>query len=175
MGVHVFPMWTPLPTPSPCHPSGSKAMILNFITKDRGNPLVQILLNYSNIYPKYIFAGDLGWFLGWEDTLEKGMATHSSILAWRIPLTEKPGELPSTGSQRVGHDWATNTFSFTYIHPREFPHCSTDNNTHSTHFLVQNNFAHLPYSTFRTHSFLTPKKFFLSFYSTLNLFFPKLS
>ena len=42
--------------------------------------------------------------LGWEDALEEGMATHSSILAWRIPRTEKPGGLPSMGSQRVGHD-----------------------------------------------------------------------
>ena len=42
--------------------------------------------------------------LGQEDTLEKGMATHSSILAWRIPWTEKPGGLQSTGSQRVRHD-----------------------------------------------------------------------
>ena len=42
--------------------------------------------------------------LGWEDPLEKEMATHSSILAWRIPWTEEPGELQSTGSQRVGHD-----------------------------------------------------------------------
>ena len=42
--------------------------------------------------------------LGWEDPLEKGMATHSSILAWRIPWTEEPGWLQSTGSQRVGHD-----------------------------------------------------------------------
>ena len=42
--------------------------------------------------------------LGWEDLLEKGMATHSSILAWRIPWTEEPGGLQSTGSQRVGHD-----------------------------------------------------------------------
>ena len=45
--------------------------------------------------------------LGWEDPLEKEMVTHSSILAWRIPWTEKPGRLQSTGSQRVGHDWAT--------------------------------------------------------------------
>ena len=43
-------------------------------------------------------------FLGLEDTLEKEMATHSSILAWRIPWTEKPSRLQSTGSQRVGHD-----------------------------------------------------------------------
>ena len=42
--------------------------------------------------------------LGWEDPLEKGMAIHSSILAWRIPLTEEPGELRSTGWQKVGHD-----------------------------------------------------------------------
>ena len=42
-------------------------------------------------------------FLGWED-LEKEMATHSSILAWKIPRTEKPGRLQSMGSQRVGHD-----------------------------------------------------------------------
>ena len=42
--------------------------------------------------------------LGWEDPLEKEMATHSIILAWRIPWTEEPGGLQSTGSQRVGHD-----------------------------------------------------------------------
>ena len=45
--------------------------------------------------------------LGREDPLEKEMATHSSILAWRIPWTEKPSRLQSTGSQRVGHAWAT--------------------------------------------------------------------
>ena len=42
--------------------------------------------------------------LGWEDPLEKEMATHSSVLAWRILWTEEPGELQSTGLQRVGHD-----------------------------------------------------------------------
>ena len=42
--------------------------------------------------------------LGWEDPLEKEMATHSSILAWRIPWIEEPGRLQSTGSQRVRHD-----------------------------------------------------------------------
>ena len=46
-------------------------------------------------------------FLGQEYSLEKGMATHSSILAWRIPWTEEPGGLQSVGSQRVGRDWAT--------------------------------------------------------------------
>ena len=42
--------------------------------------------------------------LGQEDSLEKGLATHFSILAWRIPWTEKPGGLQFVGSQRVGHD-----------------------------------------------------------------------
>ena len=42
--------------------------------------------------------------LGQEDLLEKEMATHSGILAWRIPWAEEPGGLQSTGSQRVGHD-----------------------------------------------------------------------
>ena len=45
--------------------------------------------------------------LGWEDPLEKGMETHSSILTWEIPRTEEPGGLQSMGSQTVGHDWAT--------------------------------------------------------------------
>ena len=42
--------------------------------------------------------------LGWKDPLEKSMATHSSILDWRIPWTEEPSGVQSTGSQRVGHD-----------------------------------------------------------------------
>ena len=42
--------------------------------------------------------------LGWEDPLEEDMATRSSVLAWRIPPTEEPGGLQSTGSQRAGHD-----------------------------------------------------------------------
>ena len=44
--------------------------------------------------------------LGWEDPLKEGMTIHSSILAWRIPWTEEPGGLWSTGSQRVRHDWS---------------------------------------------------------------------
>ena len=47
--------------------------------------------------------------LGQEDPLKKEMATHSSILAWRIPWTEEPGGVQSMGSQRVGHDRATFT------------------------------------------------------------------
>ena len=45
--------------------------------------------------------------LGQDDPLEKEMATHSSILAWKIPWMEEPGGLQSMGWQRVGHDWAT--------------------------------------------------------------------
>ena len=51
------------------------------------------------------------WSLHWEDPLEKGMATHSSIVAWRFPWTEEAGGLQSMRSQRVGHYWATNTLS----------------------------------------------------------------
>ena len=46
------------------------------------------------------------WSLGQEDPLEKGMATQSNILAWRIPRTEEPSGPESIGSQRVGHDWS---------------------------------------------------------------------
>ena len=49
--------------------------------------------------------------LGQEDSLEKGMDLHSSILAWNIPWTGESGELQSMGLQRVEHDWATNTFN----------------------------------------------------------------
>ena len=53
------------------------------------------------------------WSLGWEDPLEKSMATHSSLLVWRIPWTEEPGGLQSVKLQRVRHDWASNSFTFT--------------------------------------------------------------
>ena len=53
--------------------------------------------------------------LGWEDPLEKEMAAHSSILAWKIPWITEPGRLLSMRSQRVGHDWATSLSLFIYI------------------------------------------------------------
>ena len=59
--------------------------------------------------------GNLGSILGWKDPLEKGKAIHSSILAQRIPRTEEPAELQSVGSQRAGHDWATNTLLFAFL------------------------------------------------------------
>ena len=63
-----------------------------------------------------------------EDPLKKGMAIHSSILAWRIPWTEEPGGLQSMELQRVRHDWAANSFTFTFIYRQNvlhpFPHSS---------------------------------------------------
>ena len=60
------------------------------------------------------------WFQGWEDPQERGMATHSSILAWRIPWTEEPG-VQSTGSQNVRHNWVTKyTHTHTHTHARTY-------------------------------------------------------
>ena len=61
------------------------------------------------------------WSLGQEDPLEKGITTHSSILAWRIPWTEEPGGLQSMRLQRVRHSWVINTFTFNeYIWKKHF-------------------------------------------------------
>ena len=55
--------------------------------------------------------------LGWEEPLEEDTAAHSSIPAWKIPWTEEPGGLPSKGSQRVQHEWATkHTHTRTHTH-----------------------------------------------------------
>ena len=65
------------------------------------------------------------WSLGWEDPQEKGMATHSDILAWRIPSTQELGGLQSMELQRAGHDWATNAFTIQPMTPRSidgYPH-----------------------------------------------------
>ena len=68
-------------------------------------------------------AGDQVWYLGWEYPLEEEMATHSSILAWRIPWTEEPGRLLCMGLQRAGHDWMTNTFTFHFHAFMKSVHC----------------------------------------------------
>ena len=59
--------------------------------------------------------------LGWEGALEKGMSTHSSILAWKIPWTEEPGGLQSIGLQRVWDGWETNTCSWVSKNERQGP------------------------------------------------------
>ena len=66
--------------------------------------------------------------LGWEVPLEKGLSVLSSICAWRIPWTQKPGRLQSVGSQRVRHNWATNTHN-THTHTS---HTHTHTHTHYT-------------------------------------------
>ena len=60
--------------------------------------MVQIVKNSPAVQETWVQS------LGWEDSLEKGMASHSSVLTWEIPWTEKSGRLQSIGSQRVGHD-----------------------------------------------------------------------
>ena len=84
-----------------------------FIVENGGNLVIKGTVNpcscfYSQVVKKLpASAGDIRdtcVILGWEDSLEEGMATHSSIPAWRIPWTEEPGRLQSIGSQRVRHD-----------------------------------------------------------------------
>ena len=65
------------------------------------SPVAQMVKNLPAMWETWV------WSLGWEDPLEEGMATHSSILAWRIPCTEEPGGLVSIASQSVGYNWAT--------------------------------------------------------------------
>ena len=76
----------------------------------------------------------LGQFLDWEDPLKKEMATHSTILAWRIPWTEVPGRLESVGLQRARHDWVTNSCTFLQAHfalpGRTFLHSGTHIHLH---------------------------------------------
>ena len=64
------------------------------------------------------------WLLGRENLLEKEMATYSYILVWKIPWTEEPVELQFMGSQTVGYDWVTNTFTLNFISSVDFnpPH-----------------------------------------------------
>ena len=75
-----------------------------------GFPVAQTVKNVTALQETRV------WSLGQEDPLEKGIATHSSILAWRSPWTEEPGGLQSMGSQTAEDDWVTNTTS------TEIPH-----------------------------------------------------
>ena len=70
--------------------------------------------------------------LGREDPLEKGTNIHSNILAWRIPWTEEPGGLQSMGSQRVGHNWATEYSTQQQPSPLAW---------HWKHFMIQSQFT----------------------------------
>jgi len=117
-----------------------KTLIFNWSMVD-----LQCCVNFSDveqiiqlciyIYIKYIWASLVAqmvknlpavweiWvpLLCWKDPLEEGVATHSSILAWRIPRTEEPGGLQSMWSQRVGHNWATkHTHTHTHKHVNSY-------------------------------------------------------
>ena len=81
----------------------------SFLTMLRGRPrasqLVQMVKNLATMQETWV------WSLDWEDPLEKEIATHSSILAWRIPWTKDPGGLESMGSQRIiRYNWVTHSF-----------------------------------------------------------------
>ena len=68
------------------------------VTHSQASLVAQMVKNLSAMQETWVRS------LGWEDPLQKGMATHSSILAWRTPWTEEPGGLQSMGLQTVGHD-----------------------------------------------------------------------
>ena len=90
----------------PCSPLKSCSAAFSFLTKLRGQTRLG-LSRWLSGKESACQAGGTGSIPGLEDPLEKGMATPSSILAWRIPSTEEPGRLQSMGSQRVGHNWVT--------------------------------------------------------------------
>ena len=78
---------------------------------------LHLILSSATIFCKEsaCTAGDVGLLPGWEDPLEEGMATHTSILAWRIPWTEEPGGLQSVGSQRLRHDWSDSSGTHNFL------------------------------------------------------------
>ena len=105
--VHPWPPWNALSSPlcqesTPTHPY--KAHFTHHLSWGLNKIMFVKCLVYSQLWPNM----NCIWSLGQEDPLEKRMATHSSIFAWRIPWREEPGGLQSMGLQRAGHNWATN-------------------------------------------------------------------
>ena len=115
---------------NPCSMVWADFFSKHFPSGIKNNQKEQFELLSQNIFCQVV--NILSWWLWWERVclqfrrprfnpwvgehpLEKGMATHSSILAWRIPWTEEPGRLQSMGSQRIGHNWVTNTHSKSYL------------------------------------------------------------
>ena len=94
-GRHCPPTWKP---------HKCSILINHFLSITRASLVTQVVKNLPAIWKTWVPS------LGWEDLLEKRSATYSSILVWRIPWTEEPGRLLSTGSQRMGHNWVTFTF-----------------------------------------------------------------
>ena len=87
-----------------CPGGWSQQSLLQTLVDDSVAPLVaQTVKNLPALWETQV------WSLDWEDPLEKGMATHCSILTWRVPWTEEPGGLQSLGSHNIRHDWEINT------------------------------------------------------------------
>ena len=95
--VTIMPFWNPI----------HSLLILVIFKYFRVSQVAQKVKNLPAIQETWV------WSLDWKDPLEKGMAIHSSILAWKIPLTEVPGRLQSMGLQRVGHNWVANVHTHT--------------------------------------------------------------
>ena len=93
------------PTSIPFHPSQApRSTCQNFAPECAFNGASKVVLVLKNLLAKAGDLGDAGLIHGLGDPLEESMATHSSILVWKIPWREEPGKLQSIGSQRVGHD-----------------------------------------------------------------------
>ena len=93
--------------------------------------------------------------LSWEDPPEEGMATHSSILAWRIPWTEEPDRLQSTGSQRIGHNWSDLAHTHTHTHQGKKLKFRP---SMGIHLMVINQVAYMCMIPLFLHFFLTIKR-----------------
>ena len=81
----------------------------DFKTCYKASLVAQMLQNLPAMQETWVLS------LGWEDPLEEGMATHSSILAWTIPMDKGAWRAQSMGSQRVGQDWATKHYEATTV------------------------------------------------------------
>ena len=125
-GCNIWEKWqsTPVLLPGKSHGQRSLVAVVPGVTKSWTRlsdftflyfPLLVIGFPGMNQMVKNLLAMHETWVwsLGWEDPLEKWMATHSSILAWRIPWTEDLGGIQSMGLQRVEHYWVTSTLSLT--------------------------------------------------------------
>ena len=96
-------------TPFSSCPQSLPASVFSNESTKHLSPVAQMVKCLPTMWETWV------WSLGWEDLLEKEMATHSSILAWKIPWMEERGRLQSMGLQRVGHDWAS--FALLYKTP----------------------------------------------------------